>query len=118
MWAQIINTILGLWIMIAPGILGYSSIAADNGHIVGPIIVTFSIVSLWEATRSVRKFNYPFAIWLLVAPWILGYSETSAIISDMAVGVLVIILSSVQGKIENSYGGGWSVLWKDNSSSK
>ena len=113
MWAQIINTIIGLWVMIAPGAFGFGSAAADSGHIVGPVIVTFSVTAMWEATRGVRKANYPFAIWLLVAPWILNYSSDFAIISDMVSGVLVIIFSSVRGKITQNFGGGWSALWKD-----
>ncbi|MUP47086.1 hypothetical protein E0K83_15205 [Gramella sp. BOM4] len=112
MWARIINVLLGLWLMIAPGIFQYSSAAADNGHIAGPIIITFSVVAIWEATRVVRKWNYPIGIWLLVAPWILGYDSTIAIISDIGVGVLVLIFASVRGKVEKSYGGGWSSLWK------
>ncbi|TBW29038.1 hypothetical protein EZJ28_03895 [Gramella sp. KN1008] len=114
MWPRMINTILGLWLMISPGIFQYSSAAADNGHIAGPIIVTFSIVAIWEATRVVRKWNFPVGIWLLAAPWILGYENTLAIVSDMSVGVLVLIFASIPGKIEKSYGGGWSSLWQKN----
>lgn len=113
MWAQIINTILGLWVMIAPGIFDFGPAATDNGHIVGPVIVTFSVTAIWEATRSVRKANYPFAAWLLLAPWILNYSSDFAIISDMLSGVLVIVFSSFRGKVTQSFAGGWSSLWKD-----
>ena len=114
MWPRIVNTLLGLWLMIAPGFFEYSPAAADSGHIVGPIIVTFSVVAIWEATRVVRKWNYPVGIWLLIAPWVLGYDNTIAIISDMGVGILVLIFASIQGKIEKRYGGGWSSLWKKN----
>lgn len=112
MWAQIINTLIGLWLMVAPGIFNYSGSAADNGYIVGPVIITFSVVAYWEATRVLRKWNYPLAVWLLLAPWVLNYTNDIAIISDMASGVLVLVFASVRGKIENSYGGGWSSLWK------
>lgn len=100
--------------MVAPGIFQYSSAAADNGHIAGPIIVTFSVVAIWEATRVVRKWNLPVGVWLLAAPWILGYDNTIAIISDMGVGLFVLIFASIQGKIEKRYGGGWSSLWSRN----
>ncbi len=113
MWAQAMNVVIGLWVMIAPGIFDWSPAATDNGHIVGPVILTFSFTSLWEVTRGVRKANYPLAVWLLAAPWILGYSGNAAIISDMIAGILVIIFSSFQGKITQHYGGGWSSLWKD-----
>ncbi|WP_373059301.1 hypothetical protein [Zunongwangia sp. H14] len=113
MWGQIINTVLGIWLMAAPGFIGATGAHADNGHIAGPIIVTFAVVSYWEATRNVRKWNYPVAAWLLLAPWILGYTETWAIVSDMGTGVLVAVFASVKGKVESSFGGGWKSLWQD-----
>ena len=103
---------IGLWLMIAPGIFNYSTLESDNGHITGPIVVTFSIVAIWEATRAVRKWNIPLALWLLVAPWILGYDNTIAIVSDMGAGILVMIFSSVKGHVARDFGGGWSSLWK------
>lgn len=99
--------------MVAPGLFGWGPAASDNGHIVGPVIVTFSVTALWEVTRGVRKGNYPLALWLLLAPWILDYSSDLAIISNMASGILVIIFSSIPGKITQSFGGGWPSLWKD-----
>ncbi|WP_300441191.1 SPW repeat protein [Christiangramia sp.] len=114
MWARILNTILGLWVMVAPGIFNFSEAATDNGHIVGPVIVTFSVIAYWEATLSLRKWNYPLAVWLLLAPWILSYTNTIAIISDMTVGILVIIFASVSGDVKKSYGGGWASLWQKN----
>jgi hypothetical protein len=98
--------------MIAPELLGFGEAAADTGHIVGPIIMTFSIVAWWEATDVVIKWNYPFAAWLLLAPWILGYEQIAAIFSDSISGLLVIILCTVKRKVENHYGGGWTALWK------
>ncbi|MCC9138557.1 SPW repeat protein [Pontibacter silvestris] len=115
MWAQIINAILGIWLIVAPAVLGADKAAADNDHIIGPIIVSFAVISWWEATRVVRLYNLPLGAWLLLAPWILGYNETTVIISDMMVGALVIGFSFVKGKTETRYGGGWSAIWKSDS---
>jgi hypothetical protein len=112
MWAQIINTLLGIWLMASPAILGADKTIADNDHIIGPIIASFAVISWWEATRVVRLYNIPLGAWLLLAPWILGYDSTTSIINDMLVGTLVISLSLVKGKITDTYGGGWSAIWK------
>lgn len=111
MWAQIINTVLGIWLMASPALLSYDRIGADNAHIVGPLVVTFAFVACWEVTHSVRKVNVLTGLWLLVAPWVLGYEYALPIVNDMAVGVLVIILAQVEGKIEARFGGGWKSLW-------
>ncbi len=97
--------------MAAPDLLGYGPMAAHNGHIVGPLLISFSTISLWEATDMVRKWNYPLGLWLLLAPWILGYGVGMAMASDMFSGVSVLLLSKVGITIKNRYGGGWSSLW-------
>ena len=114
MWAQIITAILGIWLMASPAILGFSDdkTIADNAHIIGPLIASFSVIAWWEITRSVKYFNLLPALWLLLAPWILGYSQTTAIINDMVIGAAVLGLSLVKGKVEGTYGGGWTAIWK------
>ena len=112
MWARIFNIIIGIWLMVAPGLLGYGAAASDNGHIVGPVIATFSTIACWEATRVVRKWNFPLGIWLILAPWVLGYELNQAIISDMLCGLMILAFASIRGQINGKYGGGWRVLWK------
>ena len=115
MWAQIINALLGIWLMASPAILGFEGIAADNSHIVGPVIASFAVISWWESTRVVRLYNIPPAAWLLLAPWVLGYESTSAIVNDMLIGAVVLGLCFVKGKITETYGGGWSAIWQSDS---
>lgn len=91
---------------------GFSKAAADNDHIIGPVIATFAIISWWESTRVVRTYNIPLGAWLLLAPWILNYDSTIAIVNNMGVGLLVILLSLVKGKVAQRFGGGWSAAWK------
>ncbi|MBU1822206.1 MAG: SPW repeat protein [Bacteroidetes bacterium] len=111
MWAQLVNTALGLWLMVAPAVLSYNKIGADNCHITGPLVVSFAFVACWEATRSLRRVNFLAGLWLLAAPWVLGYNETLPIVNDMLVGALVFGFSFVEGKIEGSFGGGWKAIW-------
>lgn len=110
MWAQIINTALGIWLMAAPAVLGYGGAARTNDHIVGPIAATLACIALWSVTRPVRWVNLPLGLWLLLAPWILSY-DTPATINSSVVGLALAVLSIPQGR-RPVYGGGWSMLWK------
>ena len=113
MWAAFTNALIGLWLMLAPAILGYGGVAADSVYIAGPVIATFSITALWECTRGLRKWNYVPAVWLLMAPWILGYHDIrEALWNDSLCGLLVIFLSSIRGKMHRTFAGGWASLWK------
>ncbi len=112
MWAQIINAALGIWLMAAPAVLNYGDPAMTNVRIFGPLIATFAIISWWENTRPVARWNFPLGLWLLLAPWVLGYGATAPTVNSLLVGVLVMGLSLVLGTVEGRYGGGWSVLWQ------
>ncbi|MFC6998814.1 SPW repeat protein [Rufibacter roseus] len=114
MWAQVINALLGIWLMAFPAIFETDKVIANNEQIVGPIIASFAIISWWEATRAVRLYNIPLGFWLILAPWVLGYDNNTALVNETVVGVLVIGLSLVKGKIEERFGGGWSAIWSKN----
>lgn len=110
MGSRLPNILLGVWLMAAPAVLGYSGAASTADHIVGPLIASFATIAIWEATRSVRKWNRPLGAWLLVAPWLLGY-DTSATINSLVIGALVIAFTFLGGEVEQRFGGGWSSLW-------
>lgn len=111
MWAQILNTLVGIWLMASPAFLNYSDAGAKSNYIVGPIVATIATVACWEATRGFRTTNIPLGIWLMLAPIILGYENPFPIMNDMACGSIIIVLALVRGEIKGSYGGGWKTLW-------
>lgn len=114
MWSQIIMSLLGIWLMVAPAVFDFNKKISDNAHILGPLIATFSIIAIWECTRNVRFFNLPIAGWLLLASWILHYESMPATVNDYTVAFLIIALSFVKPKRKHRFGGGWPAVWKDN----
>jgi hypothetical protein len=110
MWAQLLGTLLGVWLMAAPVLLGYDGAAALNDSILGPVIATLAAVAAWEATRPVRWGNLPIGLWLLAAPWLLGY-EAVPLLNSTAVGLLLVATCTIRGQIGQRFGGGWSALW-------
>lgn len=111
MWARIANTVLGIWLMAAPAVLGYESPGSTNDRIVGPLIASFAVIAMAGATRPVRRANTALGAWLLVAPWVLGH-PTAATVNSMVVGALVTAFSLVRGTVKDEFGGGWSALWR------
>jgi hypothetical protein len=110
MWAQLITTVLGVWLTASPDLLGYTGHAATNDHIVGPTIASFAFVAVWEVMRGLRWVNVVLGGWLLIAPWVLGYGEWLPMVNSLTVGVAVMGLSFVKGTLTQRYGGGWSAL--------
>ncbi|QDV33418.1 SPW repeat domain-containing protein [Tautonia plasticadhaerens] len=111
MWAQVINTAIGIWLMAAPAVLGYGGAAALNDRIAGPIVATFAAVAVTEATRGARLVNLPIGLWMVVAPWALG-GPTTAVLNGMVVGGLLVGFASIRGRIRERFGGGWVALFR------
>lgn len=112
MWAAIINILLGLWLMISPGLLQFEKAASNNNYIVGPMVLTFAITALWGVNRSARFLNVATGIWLAVSPFIIGFQSSVAIWSTVLSGVLIAGFSFVRGSIKRNYGGGWRSLFE------
>ena len=110
MAAQIVNTLLGIWLMAAPAILDYNGAPADNSHIIGPVIASFATIALSGATRGVARFNIVTGGWLLMAPLFLGYEDATLVFNDIIVGIIVMVLSFSERKASHQYGGGWKSL--------
>ena len=110
MWAQIINILIGLWIMASPALLNFGkSTAADINHIIGPLIATFAIIAISEATRAVGQWNILPAVALILIPFIVDFDSTEKINSIVS-GILILPLSFVRGKVTVKTGGGWKSL--------
>ena len=111
-WPQVANTLLGLWLMAAPGVLGYDEPAATNDYISGPIVASLAFIAVWDTTRFLGRANLVIAAWLVVAPAVLGYGTTEAF-NSLVVGLLIALMAAIGGSVAASYGGGWPVLWRE-----
>jgi general stress protein CsbA len=114
MWQRFLAIILGIWLMAAPAVLGYTGAARTNDAIIGPLAASFAVIAIWEVTRSVRWVNILFALWLLLAPWVLSYEALVPTINSMTVGIIMAVTAAIRGKITQRYGGGWPALWQTN----
>ena len=110
MWAQVINALVGLWLMAAPAALGFNGAARINHLIVGPIAATFAIIAVWEVVRTVGKLNVALGIWLVVAPLVLNHWSMVSTINSLVTGIINIALALTSGKTSDKFAGGWRSL--------
>lgn len=109
---QISATAIGIWLYISPSVLEFGGAAAVVDRVTGALIVMFSFVAIWEFLCSVRLATRPLAVVLLVVPWFLD-QPAAALISSIAAGAAVLALSFAESTIKKTYGGGWSVLLRN-----
>lgn len=105
-WTLVVSTLLGIWLMFTPVVFGSSETMADSDHLIGALVVTFSIMAMAEVGRAMRFINILFGLWLIAAPWFLGgVASNIALWNSIVVGVLLIGLALPKGAVKNNYAG-------------
>jgi hypothetical protein len=92
-----INIGTGVWLVLAPFILGYAAFAAPlwNDIVCGALIIVLGGVRRSGIMRNVglSYTNAGIGAWLIIAPWVLPYEGLQpAIWNDVVVGILVLIM--------------------------
>lgn len=103
-WNLLVAIVLGVWLMLAPYVLGSSAPAAYSDHLLGALIITVVMIALADVGRAARSVNGLLGAWVIVSPWLLEGATAGAVWNDAIVGALVILLSFRRGRIGARYG--------------
>ncbi|MBI3345009.1 MAG: SPW repeat protein [Gammaproteobacteria bacterium] len=105
-WMLLVSVAIGISFMFTRLSFGNSGDMADSDHLVGSLVVVFSIMALAEVMRAARFINVAFGAWLIAAPWLLdGAGSPLAAWNGVIGGALLIALSIPRGLIKDSYAG-------------
>lgn len=116
MMQSIFSCIVGLWLIVSPALLQTNKAVADNNHIIGPLVITFSVIAFWKLNRLAVKLNFVFGLWLVISLLVFDYSRTFPFLSNGVCGLLLVLAAiTVKKKYSNSgFGGGWRSLIQHN----
>jgi hypothetical protein len=96
-WPRWINVALGVWLVLAPALLGYLDANAwTNDRLLGVLVALTAGMALWFP--KVRFLNASFGVWLMIAPFVLGYIGSRAITNDILVGLAVTVISFIPSR--------------------
>lgn len=96
---------IGIWLMVAPAVLGSTGTAADSDRLVGAVILTIAAVSTAEVVRALRFVNLLLGVWLVLAPWATTGMAAASRWNDMAARLLVLLLTLPRGAVRERYAG-------------
>lgn len=119
MWPRLLNTALGLWLMFAPAVLGYSTtdaLASSTDRIIGPLVMSAAIAGIWDEIRPLRWVNVVLGALLALAPLVLGPFlgwPIAGAVNAVATGLAISGIGLIRGRIDNEFGGGWRSIWRD-----
>lgn len=97
-------TLVGVWLLAAPAVLGSSGAASNSNYITGALVTTFSILALAEAARAARFINLAFAAWIIFAPFVLNSATAADRWNGVFAGAILIALSIRRGAVRERYG--------------
>lgn len=112
MAAAIISCLTGLWLMISPAVFTMDKTTSNNNHIIGPLVITFSVISLWNINRNVIKANILVGAWLFISLFVLNFEYALPLLSNGFCAVLLILLAFVKRTSPEKFGGGWRSLFQ------
>jgi len=110
-WPLIVSCAIGVWLMFTRLTFGTSGAMANSDHLVGALIVTFSVIAMAEVARPLRFLNAVLALWLVVAPFFLDGASGVAAWASVAAGIALGLLSLPRGAINYRYAGWDRVLF-------
>lgn len=90
-----INFLIGVWMIISPYILNYTSGAAKTNQVIFGIIVLILSAIRFLAPRAAWSsfLNGLVGLWLIIAPFILSYNRTVAYWNEIVFGVLIALIA-------------------------
>ncbi|KYH23945.1 vitamin K epoxide reductase family protein [Halalkalicoccus paucihalophilus] len=97
---------LGFWLMLSPAVFGTQGPLVNSSHLVGALIVSFTVIATGEPARAVRFLNLPLGVWVIAAPWVFG-APILVTANGALIGLLLILLSIPRGTIRDQYGEWW-----------
>jgi hypothetical protein len=101
-WASWTNFVFGIWLIIAPWVLGYGAFsgkAAAEDVILGIAVLCVAIwsVAVRPGNTSAAWVNVALGIWVIIAPWVLQYSAAPrAVGNDVILGILIVIFALIR----------------------
>lgn len=98
-WVSGVNVLAGVWLMLAPWILGYSEVTAAvaNDIIIGLAVFVLALVREGKPLEyeGLSWTNFVLGLWLLVAPFVAGYGDVGAAVgNDITLGIVIVIFAA------------------------
>lgn len=97
---QIVQILLGLWLVLSPFTVGYESPAVLwNDVIAGGALFALGLLRVMiPAIRVSRFVDGALGGWLIVAPFLFGYIQPGAFWNSILVGILVLLFATLRGR--------------------
>lgn len=103
-WNLILSIGIGAWLMLSPYVLGMIHPVSDIVYVAGPLIITFSVLSLSELAKNFRFVNTALGLVILIIPFFMDEFTFWGVLSSFCSGTGVFLLSLPKREVRERYG--------------
>ena len=103
-WTLVASTAMGLWLMLAPWLIGVSGEVASSTQIAGALSITVSVVVMAEVARAGRFLIVPLGLWISATPWLYDGASLLFTANNIVIGLALIAVCIPKGRIKERYG--------------
>lgn len=103
-WTLGLSAAIGLWLMLAPVLLGTAEPLAHSEQVAGALVIVVAVIATAEVIRTVRLVNILLGLWVLVAPWGMAGASSMSRWNAVVCGLLLMALSLPRGAVRERYG--------------
>lgn len=111
MIAQIINTLVGLWLMVVPSVIVLPDTVKAVCFVLGPLIASVGYIAIWDPMRLVRWVNVVLGL-VLFSSLFWESMSAQAMWHLGVISVVIVLMACQRGRQRYSYAGGWTMLMR------
>lgn len=96
-WQDWATLALGVWLVVAPWVVGYSGneAATWNGVVLGVAVIVLTLVDAYRPDPWPERVSLLIGLWAAISPMVLGFSGDKAAATSTAIaGVLIVLLEA------------------------
>ncbi|HJW10697.1 MAG TPA: SPW repeat protein [Albitalea sp.] len=109
-WQDVVNAVLGVWLVLSPWALGFQSEAMATGNmiVIGVALIAAALGAIFVPRAWEEWTEGALGVWLIVSPWVLAFAAAqTAMLTAVATGFVIAVLALWTLATDEEYGGWW-----------
>lgn len=110
-WQDATSLLVGVWLVLSPFALGFSGAEVWMTIALGLGVIMFAVEAFFIPSYLEEWGEILLGLALLLAPWAVGYETSSAMVSSVLAGILVIVLAGWELLTDREFTTWWHDHW-------
>jgi hypothetical protein len=102
---SVINLLAGIWLIISPFVLNYSSfgVSSTNAIIVGVLVAILALIKLANYESNWAGWvNFLLGLWMIIAPFAMGHGSIGTVVTNEVILGIIVAASSLTSALAGS----------------